>query len=59
MAQCIVCGKDFNPKNYWQKYCGISCKQAMWALNKFKDKNVLKKKLESLLKEIEMEEKTQ
>ena len=35
---CLVCGKEFEAKNYWQKYCKSTCKQAMWAKNKFEKK---------------------
>ena len=35
MKRCQVCLKEFEPKNYWQKYCSSGCKQAMWAKNKF------------------------
>ena len=31
---CGVCKKSFKPKNYWQKYCSNSCKQAGWAVRK-------------------------
>lgn len=33
--KCIVCAKDFEAKNYWQKYCGYKCCQAMWAVRHF------------------------
>jgi Holliday junction resolvase RusA-like endonuclease len=33
--RCLVCNKEFEPKNYWQKYCKATCKQAMWAKKKF------------------------
>jgi len=42
---CLVCGKEFKHKNYWQKYCSNVCKQAMWAIKKF-DINIIKKVIE-------------
>ena len=38
--RCQVCNKQFTLKKYWQKYCSIACKQAMWAIKRF-DKKVL------------------
>lgn len=35
---CKVCGELYEPKMYWQKYCGKMCKLAAWALRKHKSK---------------------
>ena len=43
MQKCKVCFKEFEPKNYWQKYCSSSCKQAMWALKRFRNDGYSKK----------------
>jgi len=40
---CEVCGKHFVPVNYWQKYCSKSCKQAAWAMRKYKSGGEIKK----------------
>lgn len=37
--RCQVCNKEFEPKNYWQKYCSGTCKQAAWAIKKFQNKD--------------------
>ena len=28
---CEVCNKEFEPKNYWQKFCSKKCKILAWA----------------------------
>ena len=43
--RCEVCDKEFEPKNYWQKYCSNRCKQAMWAIKQFKDIESIKRVL--------------
>ena len=35
--KCIICLKQFEAKNYWQKYCSSKCKQITWALNQLKE----------------------
>lgn len=30
LIRCENCRKEFEPKNYWQKYCSKTCKMIDW-----------------------------
>jgi hypothetical protein len=32
--KCDICGVSYNQKKYWQRFCGKSCRQASWAIDK-------------------------
>ena len=40
---CVICDKEFAPKNYWQKFCSKKCGLLSWAkkeLDKKKKSNL-------------------
>ncbi len=44
--RCKLCHKDFEAKNYWQKFCSTKCKMLAWAkreIKKIKLKNHIDK----------------
>lgn len=34
--KCELCEKEFEPKNYWQKFCSKKCKMLSWAKRELK-----------------------
>jgi len=43
-SMCETCGKGYEKKAYWQKYCSGSCRLAAWALRKTNKKKLTKPK---------------
>ena len=34
--KCLYCGKEFENKRAWQKFCSAACRLASWAVRQVK-----------------------
>jgi len=50
LRRCKLCRNDFEPKNYWQKFCSKKCKFLAWAKREIK--KIPKKRLTKEIKVI-------
>lgn len=43
LSMCARCGKKFDKKRYWQKFCSQDCQRTDWILEKAKQLTKQKK----------------
>ena len=50
---CKLCGKNFDPKRDWQKFCSKKCQKEYWR-QVFQDRTIMNKRIEKIEEKLEI-----